>query len=407
MDHIFFFSYASENLGRDNHLLCFFEDLCDKVSAGAPAWAAEDPRISFRDGRNLPLMDDWQTSIMDALQHSSVLVSVTSPAYFAKRFCGQEYWVFERRREAHAKKNGGAMPRVVLPVIWFPVPNPPVQMLHDIQWQTQGISPEYAKRGLYWLKIAEPREYEKVVLALANGILEAWNDHGAGTIAPVNDIAPFDQIPNGFGDDWSEAADEHGWIAGPGVANFVFAAARDQQLSTPPGRYGRSAAEWRPYLPPEPRTVVEITRAALKKHSLLFRELAVDDKLKKEFQAAKGRKNLTLVLADPRTLSFAEYSAIRAIDDELWEGGAVLMIHDDVAEPWMSVQPVVQQTFKRFSQLKAPAFQGPVRTVQELDTLLDVTLAELRSALTQVEVKNKQKTDIAPAQISGAAGQSS
>jgi hypothetical protein len=95
MSHVFFFSYARENL--DKELKAFFEDLCTEV-APYTSWASEDPRISFRDGRDLPLMEQWEPAIMEAIQTSAVLVCVTSLAYFQKHFCGQEYWVFDQRR---------------------------------------------------------------------------------------------------------------------------------------------------------------------------------------------------------------------------------------------------------------------------------------------------------------------
>jgi hypothetical protein len=117
MSHVFFFSYARENL--DKELKAFFEDLCTEV-APYTQWASDDSRISFRDGRDLPLMEQWEPAIMGAIQTSAVLVCVTSLAYFQKHFCGQEYWVFDRRRRQNLQ-DGDPVPTVVLPVIWAPV----------------------------------------------------------------------------------------------------------------------------------------------------------------------------------------------------------------------------------------------------------------------------------------------
>ena len=95
MAHVFFFNYAHEN--RDKQLEAFFEDLCAEVAPYTP-WAADDLRISFRDGQNLALMQEWRPALLKALQTSAVLVAITSPAYFQKRFCGQEYYIFDQRR---------------------------------------------------------------------------------------------------------------------------------------------------------------------------------------------------------------------------------------------------------------------------------------------------------------------
>lgn len=399
MAHVFFFSYARENL--DNHLRAFFEDLCENV-APFTKWAAEDPNLSFRDGKNLPLMDNWQPSIMDALQASSVLVSVTSPAYFQKRFCGQEYWVFDERR----KHIGGAVPEVVLPVIWAPVRGK-LPILNAIQWQAAGLSPLYATKGLRYLKIADRNEYEKCVLAFADAIQNAWNQYLYPPIPPLPGVGAFEQIPDAFaGGDWSEAADSRGWLPGPGVANFVFAAARAHELNTPAGRYGASAAEWRPYLPPEPRTVADIAKAAAKKHSLRYREIPVNDQLAHELAGARGRKNLTLVLADPQTLPIADFQPVATFDVQKWEGegAALLMLCDDAVGPWNTMEPIVSNRFPIASKLKPPAYLAPIRGAGELDELLDVTLADLRNALTQAEAQKKNKTDEAPARISATPG---
>ena len=60
MAHVFFFNYAHEN--RDKQLEAFFEDLCAEVAPYTP-WAADDLRISFRDGQNLALMQEWRPAL--------------------------------------------------------------------------------------------------------------------------------------------------------------------------------------------------------------------------------------------------------------------------------------------------------------------------------------------------------
>jgi hypothetical protein len=102
MSHIFFFSYAHNDRGRDNQIEIFFEDLCNEVAQHTP-WALDDQRVSFRDGNNLALMQQWRPALLNALQESAVLVCVTSPRYFASRFCGQEYYLFDERRRAAAE----------------------------------------------------------------------------------------------------------------------------------------------------------------------------------------------------------------------------------------------------------------------------------------------------------------
>lgn len=402
MSHIFFFSYASENL--DKELKGFFELLCEEV-APYTAWAKDDPRISFRDGKDLPLMEEWRPALLNALQTSAVLVCITSVAYFQKRFCGQEYYLFNQRR-LQGLAAGAKVPPVVLPVLWAPVDGElPILNAIQIKPEAAGMSDVYWKKGLRYLKKFDPSEYEKCVAAFAEAIYHAAKEHSA--IPPLGSVEPFEQIPNAFaGGVWEEAAGPGGWRPGPEVANFVFAAARKTELEKPAGRYGTMPSDWRPYLPPEPKTIAEISRAATKKNSLLYREIPVDSDLAQELQGAKDRKNLTLVLADPQTLPILKYQPVATFDSHTWEGTALLMLCDDIAVPWedVTLQTVVSKTFPIRTQLKPPSYLAPVRSATELETKLDTTLADLRSALTKAEAEKKEKLDEPPARVSGAFG---
>jgi FxsC-like protein len=397
MSHVFFFSYAHENL--DKHLREFFEGLCEDVSPNTP-WAAKDPRLSFRDKDNLPLMDQWKPSILDALQSSSVFVCITSTAYLQKPFCGQEYWIFDQRR-----RQSLPTPKVILPVIWAPVQRRLPAFMNEIQWQ-QGEMPDiYFEKGLRYLKKLAPNEYEVCVAKFADAISRAYQNYPS--IPPLSGVAPFENIPNAFaGGQWEEAAGPTGWVSGPGVANFVFAAALKHELPQPPGKYGSSAAEWRPYLPAAAKTISEIAKAAAKKHSLRYREILVNDQLSAELQGARIRKNLTLLLADARTLPFQQYRQVVTFDGETWEGSALLMPWDNVAGLWEDapLQSAVKTTFPIKSQLKAPVFQAPISTENELERVLDVTLTDLLAAFTKVETEKKYKTDQGPASITGPTG---
>lgn len=151
MPHVFFFSYAQANI--DKELESFFEDLCDEVKVYTPGYTAKDSRLHFRDKTGIPLMEEWQPHIMNALQTSSVLVCVTSPAYFASRFCGQEFYVFDQRRRAF---DVSAPPPVILPIVWARTRGAPPGIMNLVQWQQGGMDPDYEAKGLRNLKKVNP-----------------------------------------------------------------------------------------------------------------------------------------------------------------------------------------------------------------------------------------------------------
>src|SRR5262249_37075905 len=155
MSYVFFFSYARENL--DKELKAFFEDLSADVAPHVP-FAAND--AGFRDQRDLHLMETWEPAIMDALQTSAILVCITSIAYFQKRFCGQEYWVFDQRRRRNLAP-GASPPAVVLPVIWAPMNRSLPPYLDKVQWSDFEIPELYKTKGLRYLKRFERATYKE------------------------------------------------------------------------------------------------------------------------------------------------------------------------------------------------------------------------------------------------------
>ena len=397
MAHVFFFNYAHEN--RDKQLEAFFEDLCAEVAPYTP-WAADDLRISFRDGQNLALMQEWRPALLKALQTSAVLVAITSPAYFQKRFCGQEYYIFDQRRRQKLTP-AGQPPAVILPVIWAPVQSGLPETIDQVQWQKGSMHPLYETKGLRYLKKLEPAEYDRCVTAFAEAIKDAWQSHP--NIPELPNVAPFEDIPNTFaGGNWEEAAGPQGWLPGPGVANFVYAAGLSHELPQPAGRYGTKSSNARPYLPPEPTTIGELARAVTGKQSLRYREIPIDHNLESELQAARDRKNLTVVVADPNTLAMQQYQPVTVFDKAPWEGTALLMPWDGMIRPWdAQLQATVTTSFPIRSQSKAPPFQAPILTVNDFAKTLDITLTDLRAAVTQVGAMVKDKTDEPPAQVVG------
>src|SRR5262249_36251018 len=148
-------------------------------------------------------------------------------AYFQKRFCGQEYWVFDQRRRRNLAP-GATPPAVVLPVIWAPMNRSLPPYLDKVQWSDFEIPELYKTKGLRYLKRFERATYKECVNAMGEAIGKAYNDYPG--IPALGNLVSFNAIPNQFaGGRWEEAADAAGWLPGPSVANFVFAAAGGQQ----------------------------------------------------------------------------------------------------------------------------------------------------------------------------------
>src|SRR5207248_4102821 len=93
-----------------------------------------------------------------------------------KRFCGQEYYIFDQRRR-QGLAAGQAPPAVVLPVIWAPTPSGLPEVMDQVQWQGGGMPALYESKGLRYLKKVEQADYDRCVVAFALAIKDAWLAH--------------------------------------------------------------------------------------------------------------------------------------------------------------------------------------------------------------------------------------
>jgi hypothetical protein len=129
----------------------------------------------------------------------------------------------------------------------------------------------------------------------------------------------------------------------------------------------------------------------------------LDANLTAELAAAKGRKNLTVVVADPLSLTTNVGQSIAPFDQMVWKGSALLLPLDTQGGAWEPpISASAAATFPILTQMKAPAFQAPIPTAKALEEGLDVALSGLRAAVTDEVAAALDKTDKPPSQISAA-----
>lgn len=405
MSHIFFFSYArgdrrdrGDRGDQDSYLDEFFKDLCTEVAAPTK-FESFDPEVSFRDTKDLPLMENWKTNILNALQSSAVMVCVTSEKYFNSTFCGKEYYIFDQRRRQGVAA-GADPPGNVLSVVWHPVEGGLPEFMKDAQLVPDGVSDTYLKRGLRHLKRFDRAAYEMCVAGFATAIREKWRQHAK--IKPLAQVEEFEDIPNQFsGGDWREAADPAGWKRGPEVANFIFVAETKDDAIGPAEKCGNQPSEWRPYLPPEITTILEFAKKAKKKQFLL-REIPVSDGLAAELKRAKERLNLSLIVASHNALVLDRFQEIRHVEDLWWDGTALLIPCDDPTVDEATVRQSLQKTMPRLSVLSHEKnVVLPIRTHTELIAKIEGTLNAMCQAVKNPEIDKRESKDLPPPSVSG------
>ena len=223
--------------------------------------------------------------------------------------------------------------------------------MNEVQQTPKDISDDYRRDGLRSLMRFNRPAYERCVDSFAKAIVDAAERYKK--VKPLTAPMDFREIPNRFADgDWQEAANSRGWLAGPEVANFVIATGSSEDIPKPPGRYGGKASEWRPYLPPEPKTILDYARKATQGQSFKFREIVIETEksLGEEVADAKARKNLTVLLADPAAAPLATFQAAKVFEQHWWEGCAMILPCDDHAAKWSDQQAALQATFPVLTQ---------------------------------------------------------
>jgi hypothetical protein len=411
MSQIFFFSYArgdrrdrGDRGDQDSYLDEFFKDLSTEVAAPTK-FEAFDAEVSFRDTKDLPLMENWSTHIANALQSSAVLVCITSAKYFNSGFCGKEYYVFDQRRR-QGRPAGAPPPPNILSIVWHPVKGGLPAFMRDTQLLPAGVSEDYLTKGLRYLMRFDRQKYERCVTGLAEAINKA--EDRRPRVPPLAAIADFEEVPNQFaGGDWTDAADPAGWKRGPEVANFIFVAETNDDAPERLERHGDLPSEWRPYLPPEVTTIADYARLA-KKKQFIFREIVVSGDLRRDLERAKGRLNLCVVVGSHKALLLDRFESVRVIESLWWDGTALLVPCDDPKLDEDALRRLLSAKFPMLAKLpREKNVVLPIRDSSNLTSVLEHLLCGMRTVIKGPEIDKREPKDEPPPSVDGSGGSGS
>src|SRR5262245_48351453 len=203
MSYWFFFSYARDDNKDKNWVRKVFNELEIEVSALVGV-----EEVGIFDKEDIPHGERWEKKIATALQTSRTFISLYSPTYFRREFCGKEWTVFHSRLELYRKETG-EMPPLLLPVLWIPaellLPTLPDSLaeLAELQF-AEGYYPErYMELGVRQLRInAKYRtSYQDLIFKLANKIVTTGRQYekdGVYTLPKLSEIPPLKAVPSAF-----------------------------------------------------------------------------------------------------------------------------------------------------------------------------------------------------------------
>jgi FxsC-like protein len=338
--YLFFFSYARDD-GKNPYFLKFYEELLEEIRTltGRPV-----EQIGFLDRNNVVLGEPWQPAMVESLQSSRVMLSLYSPTYFKREYCGKEWQVFRLRQDLYGAPRPPGTHGVILPLLWVAPSDlteaPPATSA--VQFNHASLGARYEELGLRQLRTVQKfrDDYRLFMLELARVVKAASDQHAQ--LPRLNPDPVMDQVLAAFPPLQTPASDESEERLGPSHTKVVFVAATKQEMETLQQRnslqaYGESAHDWRPFSLDPARSIRDFVTDAIAEENkggatdpMTFHELSVggrDEDTIEYIKAAEARKNPVVVVVDPWSLKIdRDFEFMRALDAV--NSPAVLIVWD-------------------------------------------------------------------------------
>lgn len=382
MHYWFFFSHAREDWEQSRFLGRFYEDL-EKELAGREYLNPKDNlRHGFVDRENLQLMASWNDVLMDALQRSRTMVSVVSPTYVNKQFCGKEFWIFDRRRRQQVGTDG-RFPDVMLPVIWIPSRHQLPTAITAAQFDNKELPEEYKEEGLlHLMKFKRTAKYIACVEAFAKILQRNGAKHS--NIPEFPHVTGFEEVPNAF-----ESSAKH-------KAKFIFVAGKRTEFQGLPIEecYSHSrSCYWRPFNPPAVETIGEIAESVTNETQFGYEELHPDEKMIERIHHCNEHDRVFMVV-DPWSLTKSKYQQLLAPVDPIQEPQATVLaplnrLDNLSAEERSTLDAAFAATFPKRTQNQSNLLRCAVSSVADLRSQISKALSaeHLRRLATTADEK--------------------
>lgn len=306
----FFFSYASEtHRASGNHLEEFFNALCSRVALET----GENIRdVGYRDQNRLTLASFWGKDLIDALQHSRVLVAVISPHYLTSEACGREVQLFSRRFQLLPKEAGPAPSHRIIPIFWMDKTtcnehmHPDVdRFLHGLQLKQMGMPASYPHTGLYrYYLLGQELACNSLIDVVGTAIKEL------SSLAELPELLgadEFSELPSFFSR--TSAPEKPQVASGPKSTNVIYAVATHAEASAngikETENYATDRGQWRPFADALGATVEMATREGLNsagQDDQNYNNMDLPEDLTNRLKLAKSANSPVLIVLDQASL---------------------------------------------------------------------------------------------------------
>ena len=314
----FFFSYARSDGGA--YLNRFFRDLVGELNR--LTGRHEETDLVFRDTTGIQIGERWPVKISDALMSCRIFLSLQSPTYFNREFCGKEWKIFQSRLEAYANEISLLIPPpLIIPIYWIPLPpgyRRLPQAVTTIQWSHSELGELYANEGLFYLlRHNKSKDYREAVYRLAKRLVALEAEYKDFPRADhLIDLATvesaFSPLP--------EAIQESRVNNGVNHVQFVIVAGHRDELKAIRKivtRYGNEAVDWCPYCPTVAKRIGATAQHVASEENLTSEFMLIDYDLSEGMKRAKKLNNVVIFIVDPWTVGLDKYRLrVRIYDQE-------------------------------------------------------------------------------------------
>jgi hypothetical protein len=414
----FFASYARSNMGRNQLLLRFCEDLIDVVRARISATEAY-----FFDEQSILPGDEFPASLESALQNTRSFLAFYSPAYFNSPDCSREIKAFQIRVADYRQTNANPGSCGPLGILWeseAQIKGKLPASLQDAQYnvpphrhpaRTAELHKMLQESGLRLLiQRAEAGSQEEKLAYL--DIVECYADHIQRTTAAC-DLTPYRfrgayrDLPYDFPRQETIAATppvggtqppEKSLYTGPKGPTFIKVLLLVGKAKSFAGIKQRTSLDcysdeddrlWRPYFPNEDHIFSLVSRAVNAERGII-ETLRWDTPLTKEallntIDAIENNNNVLIIVADPWSCLITQLSpGFNVLDERRIDNAAIFLPlnHEDIdtKTSWQDLEDALSKALKRIERstgLTALIYDSP----KALEDQVRLKIVELRSQI--------------------------
>ena len=396
MPYEFFLSYSRSN--NDAFLKKFFDDLSEEIRGlrGLP----QNAPVGFFDQRELALGDDWDNTIVEALQTSSIFLAVTSPGYFKSEYCGKEWALFRARLAAAA---GGGQPAPLLkPVIWIPFDIMALPAAIRTGQLTLG-DPQAIQNTLGFRRVLKNLTenqiaYNNLVAGLAQEIVHAADQHAVQRLAVIPKLSAVDSAftmaPGAGANQPAATGPKHIRFVYVAASPAAFGAVRSKEAYVDAG-----GADWKPYYPDDKTRIHRLVQNFVSNDDLDFtsEELAFGPNLVNDIIAAWDKRQIVVLIVDGWSVQWDANSRniLTALDGRLDYHWCVLVPYNENDQDSMGarqkIDDAMRVVFDRHAILSPNPlfFRDKIKSVQDFKTNLRDVLTRLKE-----EIKKRAPVDM-------------